>query len=253
MLIKTINSMLIGWIVLCVPLAADAENLTLSADPSVPEGLLDYIMPRFTLKTRIRFERVDSGGDLRFGADASGSTSAVFDVIDGPPIFLIASPESEDQPAVVAFKKWLRSEPGRAALTDFQINDESVVVPAAVEVAVAAPVTIIGEVEIGRTLSLSHCSRCHKVDRADKYSGLDNSPSFHAMRSFDDWLVRFSRFYAVSPHKALIIVEGSGISKDPSLISMEPIRLTLEEVNDIVAFVHSLEPLDLGRPIQANP
>jgi hypothetical protein len=73
------------------------------------------------------------------------------------------------------------------------------------------------------------------------------------MRSFDDWLVRFSRFYAVSPHKALIIVEGSGISKDPSLISMEPIRLTLEEVNDIVAFVHSLEPLDLGRPIQANP
>jgi hypothetical protein len=74
MLIKTINSMLIGWIVLCVPLAADAENLTLSADPSVPEGLLDYIMPRFTLKTRIRFERVDSGGDLRFEADPSGST-----------------------------------------------------------------------------------------------------------------------------------------------------------------------------------
>jgi len=71
MLIKTINSMLIGWIVLCVPLAADAENLTLSADPSVPEGLLDYIMPRFTLKTRIRFERVDSGGDLRFGDDPS--------------------------------------------------------------------------------------------------------------------------------------------------------------------------------------
>jgi hypothetical protein len=253
MLIKTINSMLIGWIVLCVPLDADAKNLTLSAEPSVPEGLLDYIMPRFTLKTRIRFERVDSGGDLRFRAGPDASAPAVFDVINGPSIFLVASPEFEDRSEVTAFRDWLRSEPGRAALTDFRMNDEAAVIPAAMQEVVAAPVTIIGDAETGRALSLSHCRRCHKVDRADKYSGLDNSPSFHAMRSFEDWFIRFSRFYAVSPHKALIIVEGSGITKDPSLISMQPIRLSVAEVNDIVAFVYGLEPLDLGQPIQANP
>ena len=97
------------------------------------------------------------------------------------------------------------------------------------------------------------CRRCHKVDRADKYAGIDNAPSFHAMRSFDDWYIRFSTFYAVSPHKALISVEGSGIEKDRALITIAPIDLKMDDINDIVAFVHSLTPLDLGKPIQFNP
>ena len=91
------------------------------------------------------------------------------------------------------------------------------------------------------------------MDRADKYAGIGNSPSFHAMRSFEDWYTRFSAFYAVSPHKALISVEGSGIEKDRDLITIAPIDLKMSDVNDIVAFVHSLTPLDLGKPIQVNP
>ena len=112
---------------------------------------------------------------------------------------------------------------------------------------------IVGDLENGRELSTNHCRRCHKVDRADKYAGIGNSPSFHAMRSFEDWYTRFSAFYAVSPHKALISVEGSGIEKDRDLITIAPIDLKMSDVNDIVAFVHSLTPLDLGKPIQANP
>ena len=112
---------------------------------------------------------------------------------------------------------------------------------------------IVGNLENGRELSHDHCRRCHKVDRADKYAGIDNAPSFHAMRSFDDWYIRFSTFYAVSPHKALISVEGSGIEKDRALITIAPIDLRMDDINDIVAFVHSLTPLDLGKPIQFNP
>ena len=54
----------------------------------------------------------------------------------------------------------------------------------------------------------------------------------------------------MSPHKALISVEGSGIEKDRDLITIAPIDLKMSDVNDIVAFVHSLTPLDLGKPIQ---
>ena len=109
---------------------------------------------------------------------------------------------------------------------------------------------IVGNLENGRELSHDHCRRCH-VDRADKYAGIDNAPSFHAMRSFDDWYIRFSTFYAVSPHKALISVEGSGIEKDRALITIAPIDLKMDDINDIVAFVHSLTPLDLGKPVNS--
>ena len=60
-------------------------------------------------------------------------------------------------------------------------------------------------------------------------------------------------FYAVSPHKALISVQGSGIKKDRNLIAISPIDLEISDINDIVAFVNSLTPLDLGKPIQFNP
>jgi hypothetical protein len=37
------------------------------------------------------------------------------------------------------------------------------------------------------------------------------------------------------------------------LITIAPIDLQMSDINDIVAFVHSLTPLDLGKPIQFNP
>lgn len=253
MLRKTIKNMLISGFVAVFSVSAMAERLTFSVAPEVPAALIDYVMPRFSLKTRVRFERVDADGIVQFVAGSSAGTP-IFELLDGAiPVSLVVDAGYQDTADVEAFRTWLLSEPGRAAIGDFTMDGVAVAAPAAKQQAAAIQIAIVGDVEVGRDLSLSHCTRCHKVDRADKYSGLDNSPSFHAMRSFDDWYVRFSRFYAVSPHKALIIVEGSGITKDESLISMQPIRLSVNEVNDIVAFVHSLEPLDLGQPIQSNP
>ena len=48
-------------------------------------------------------------------------------------------------------------------------------------------------------------------------------------------------------------MNGSGIEKDRELITIAPIDLEMTDINDIVAFVHKLTPLDLGQPIQFNP
>jgi len=232
-------------------LPLQAASLSIAAD--MPSGLIDYVLPRFALKTQIRFDRIPGDGDLQFRSDVGEFGVPIFQLRDGTVGHLHAARWLQSDPVFVRFRDWLQSEAGRATFSDYRENGQAIAEP--VDLVVEAPieVVIIGDATAGESLSLTHCSRCHKVDRAAKYSGMDSSPSFHAMRGFDDWFLRFSSFFTVSPHKALIIVQGSGIEKDESLITIAPIELTMTDINDIVAFVHTLEPLDLGRPIQMNP
>ena len=152
-----------------------------------------------------------------------------------------------------AFVDWLVSEPGRATIADFELDGQQIAIPATAKEAAPIEMVIVGNLENGRELSHDHCRRCHKVDRADKYAGIDNAPSFHAMRSFDDWYIRFSTFYVVSPHKALISVEGSGIEKDRALITIAPIDLKWTTSTILLRLCIRWTPLDLGKPIQFNP
>ncbi len=252
-MIKTIKCLVVVGLLLATTHGTRAHALSLSVHPDLPEGLISYLLPRFTLKTQVRFTRLPKDGDLQFIVRDTEQSVAIFDLADGTRGYLRAASWLQDDPDYVKFKDWLLSDAGRATILDYQEAGQAVATPVDPEPEVEMPVVIVGDAAVGEALSLEHCSRCHKVDRANKYSGMDSSPSFHAMRGFDDWFVRFSSFYTVSPHKALISVQGSGISKDRDLIPIAPIDLTIEQVNDIVAFVHSLEPLDLGRPIQYNP
>lgn len=252
-MIKTIAyviSACVTWVILSF---SPAYGLSLSIQASVPEGLIDYLLPRFGLKTQVRFSRLPQDGDLQFTLRSDPDAIPIFELNDGSIGYLRAARWVQDDPAYLAFRDWLLSEAGRATILDYRESGVAIAVPVDPEPEAEIPVVIVGDPAVGQSLSLTHCSRCHKVDRAAKYSGMDSSPSFHAMRGFDDWFVRFSSFYTVSPHKALISVRGSGIEKDRELITIAPIDLTIEQVNDIVAFVHTLEPLDLGRPIQYNP
>jgi hypothetical protein len=231
----------------------NALALSLSHEKAIPSELIQYIVPRFSLKTRIRFDRVDAAGDIQFVTERPENGPQVLKLISGETVYIHAAGEAAQTPDYQAFVDWLVSEPGRATIADFQIDGRQIAIPTEVQEAAPIEIVIVGDRDHGRELSWSHCRRCHKVDRADKYAGIDNAPSFHAMRSFDDWYVRFSTFYTVSPHKALISVKGSGIEKDRELITIAPIDLQMSDINDIVAFVHSLTPLDLGKPIQFNP
>jgi len=231
----------------------NAFALSLSHEKAIPSELIRYIVPRFSLKTRIRFDRVDAGGDIQFVTEPPENGTQVLELVSGETVYIRAAGEAAQSTDYQAFVDWLISEPGRATIADFQIDGQQVAIPVDAQETAAVEVVIVGDPSHGQELSVNHCRRCHKVDRADKYSGIDNAPSFHAMRSFEDWYVRFSTFYTVSPHKALISVKGSGIEKDHELITIAPIDLVISDINDIVAFVHSLTPLDLGKPIQFNP
>jgi len=231
----------------------NASELSFSHEKAIPAELIQYVLPRFSLKTRIRFDRVEASGDIQFVTAPVNNSVQILELASGEVVYVTATHNAVEHQAYTRFVDWLLSEPGRATIADFRLDGEQFAFPVEAAEVVETAVVIVGNVDTGKELSLSHCRRCHKVDRADKYSGIGNAPSFHAMRSFDDWYIRFSTFYTVSPHKALISVKGSGIQKDRELITIAPIDLEMSDINDIVAFVHSLTPLDLGKPIQFNP
>jgi hypothetical protein len=250
---KTIKLLIGSWLSAWLISQPQAYALSLSHDRAVPANLIQYIVPRFSLKTRIRFDRVETAGDLRLVIQQSEHGVAIFSLASGETVYLEPNGSALSDPDYLGFVDWLLSDPGRAAIADFRQDGAQVAFPMAAIEEAPVQVTIVGDPGHGQELSVSHCRRCHKVDRADKYSGIGNAPSFHAMRSCDDWFLRFSTFYTVSPHKALISVKGSGIEQDRGLITIAPIDLQMSDINDIVAFVHTLTPLDLGQPLQFNP
>ena len=250
---KTIKLLVASWLSALLISQPQAYALSLSHDRAVPADLIQYIVPRFSLKTRIRFERVDFPGDIQFVTERPEGGTQVLQLVSGETVYIRAMGEAAQSSDYQAFVDWLISDPGRATISDFQIDGQQVAIPAEAQEAAPVEIVIVGDLDRGQELSWNHCRRCHKVDRADKYAGIGNAPSFHAMRSFDDWYLRFSTFYTVSPHKALISVKGSGIEQNRRLITIAPIDLQMSDINDIVAFVHSLTPLDLGKPIQFNP
>jgi hypothetical protein len=250
---KTINLIVAACFGALMVGQTSAFALSLSHEKAIPSELIRYVVPRFSLKTRIRFDRVDTGGDIQFVTELPENGTQVFQLVSGETVYVSAFGDAAQSPDYQAFVDWLVSDPGRATIADFEIDGKRIATPVDAQEAAAVEIVIVGDPSNGQDLSVNHCRRCHKVDRADKYSGVDNAPSFHAMRSFDDWYVRFSTFYTVSPHRALISVKGSGIEKDRELITIAPIDLVISDINDIVAFVHSLTPLDLGKPIQFNP
>jgi len=210
---KTIKLLIGSWLSALLISQPQAYALSLSHDRAVPANLIQYIVPRFSLKTRIRFDRVETAGDLRLVIQQSEHGVAIFSLASGETVYLEPNGSALSDPDYLGFVDWLLSDPGRAAIADFRQDGAQVAFPMAAIEEAPVQVTIVGDPGHGQELSVSHCRRCHKVDRADKYSGIGNAPSFHAMRSFDDWFLRFSTFYTVSPHKALISVNGSGIEK----------------------------------------
>jgi hypothetical protein len=250
---KTIKHITVACVIALAMGLNSAFALSLSHETVIPSELVQYVVPRFSLKTRIRFDQVESSGDIQLVTERPETGAEVLKLVSGETVYITAVGGAVESSDYRAFVDWLVSEPGRATIADFELDGRQIAIPTAADEAAPIEMVIVGNIDHGRELSSDHCRRCHKVDRADKYAGIDNAPSFHAMRSFDDWYIRFSRFYAVSPHKALISVEGSGIEKNRALITIAPIDLQMDDINDIVAFVNSLTPLDLGKPIQFNP
>jgi hypothetical protein len=70
------------------------------------------------------------------------------------------------------------------------------------------------------------------------------------LRSLPDWEERFSTFYTRIPHPAIVQLEGvSPPFTAASPPANQPLRLTLDQLEDILTFVSGIEPADLGAPL----
>jgi len=223
---------------------AQTRDIAISAPPELVEsGLMDYILPRFSLKTGIRVALAPNAG-MRIAADPPGSP--VFRR-DGTTYYLRAG--TDDKPA--RFRDWLRGEIGRRTVETFVPEDGGrfvAIAPARPEK--PAP-SFAGDPERGLALAREHCGRCHVVNQANRMRGIGSTPSFGMLRTLPDWANRFASFHARNPHGAFTRIAGVTppfpIDRPPPIT---PLDLTLDDLDDILAYVATVPPADLGAPIQ---
>ena len=104
-----------------------------------------------------------------------------------------------------------------------------------------APTAGADDVERGRELAATHCTRCHVVGDINPYGGIESTPSFIGMKYLADWERRFEEFYVLPPHPALVrISEVSADRSEERPAFVHEIVLTLEDVDAILAFVRTL-------------
>lgn len=102
------------------------------------------------------------------------------------------------------------------------------------------------DAENGRVLAEKHCSRCHVVGTHNPFGGSNNTASFQMLIRMSDGLERFKTFYARRPHPVFLTVAGlPKWSKAPSYAA--EFTMTLEQVDDIVAFARTLASVPIER------
>ena len=80
--------------------------------------------------------------------------------------------------------------------------------------------------------------------------GIGSTPSFAALRSLAGWEDKFLAFWSENPHPSFTQVEGLTEPFDPDHPPhIAPVEITLDELEAIYAFAATIEPKDLGAPI----
>lgn len=232
-------------------------SLTLSATPSGAQdaiglasptevsnsGLLQHILPRFSLKTGIRVI-----------SDAEGIMSLTTGA-EGDPVFargeIVYHLRIQDDPKQARFRDWLLSDIGKRTIESFA-PDQGPPFSASFEVASAEASDVIeGNTALGEALSMTHCGRCHVIGPQNRLNGLGSTPSFAVLRTLPDWDERFQAFFALNPHPAFTQIEGLTPPFDPSRPSpIHPVEMTLDDLDAILAFVSVISAADLGAPLQ---
>ena len=229
---------------LASPVAAQDKAFTLSAPaPLIESGLLKHILPRFSLKTQVRIELVENGAAAAFGDDGFVAFQGLDQVWRFAP---------GDDPDAQRFAEWLRSDVGRNTVDGYQV-DGVALFSSEVEVKkVVAQITYDGDALRGEEVSLTYCGRCHVVSEKNRMNSIGSTPSFAVLRTLQDWEDRFQAFYVLKPHPAFTQVVDVTEPFDPTRPSpIHALEMTLDDLENIMAFVQGIEPADLGRPIQA--
>lgn len=239
---------LLIMLIACLPLAAAAEDrlLRLYAPAALVEtGLLDHLLPRFSLKTQVRVERVESPAvaDMVLGADGRA-------LFEGAGQVWHMALRTED-PDALRFADWLTGEIGQRTVLAYAPEGVALFAAARGAEAAVEEVSFDGDAALGHRVSRDKCRRCHAVDAASRMGAIGSTPSFGILRSLPDWDRRFADFYRLNPHPAFMIIEGVtapfDASRPPPLV---PIEMSLDELDAMLAYVSAMQAPDLGAPIQ---
>lgn len=225
---------------------AQGKTTTLLVAPEVQDsGVVKFMLPRFTLKHGVRVTVVGEGDAA--GSLIEGGDKAVFS--RGGTNYGLTVHVSDD-PHMATLAAWLTGDVGRRTILSFKQDGQAVFEAPVVAAEVEEAVELEGDAARGADLALSACGRCHVVGEANRMNGIGSTPSFAVLRSLDDWMERFWAFYALNPHPSFTIIPDVTEPFDetrPSPIS--PVTLTLEELENIVAYTATMDPADLGSPI----
>ncbi|SMX50538.1 hypothetical protein MAA8898_04839 [Maliponia aquimaris] len=208
-------------------------------------GLVKHILPRFTLKTRVRVELVDDPGsaDLSLGDEGT----PLFAGLDT--IWHMARTEGGPE-GVQKLADWLTSDIGLNTVVSYTPEGAALFGPPPETIEVVS-VTYDGDAELGHKVSRSRCVRCHVVDEASRGYGIGSTPSFSVLRSLADWEDRFFAFYALNPHPSFTIVSGVTPPFPPHRPPpIAPVEMTLDEIEAVVAYVAAMPAADLGAPLK---
>ncbi len=226
-----------------------AENFRLGAPPPLTEsGLLDFVLPRFSLKTGIRVEVVDleSPAEILLAPDGEGPR-----VFDGAGARWRIQINTPSHAGAARFADWLTSEIGQRTVTSYEVEGAAPFGLPVQDAREAVEVTFDGDAVLGHELSVAHCARCHAVSDATRKNAMASTPSFAVLRAMADWDRRFQTFYILNPHPSFTqiedVTEPFPIDR-PSPIA--PVEITIDDLGAILAYVAGVAPADLGAPIQ---
>ena len=245
----TLKAVICGFVLACCvmaqPLAAQEVELKLAVPQNLEDsGFMQFLVPRFSLKTSVRIERVPVGADAQMRVGAEGT-----------PVFVGLGQTwalSHDGDArAERFLDWLVSDIGKRTIESFA-GESGAVFTAPFEIARVEEATVYtGDAALGETLSLAKCGRCHVISDKNRMKGMGATPSFALMRSFPDWETRFATFHILKPHGSFTQIDGITDPFDPaSPPPIVPVTMTLDDLDAILAYVSGIDPADLGAPLQ---
>jgi len=229
-----------------LPVLAQDKTFTLAApQPLVDSGLMQYILPRFSLKTQTRVTLVgtEATAEARFGE----AGQIAFEGLGTVWKFAVG-----DDPDAQRFADWLRSDVGRNTVDSYEVDGASLFTSEVKVTQAVAPITYDGDAVRGEDVSLTHCGRCHVVSDRNRMNSIGSTPSFAVLRTLRDWQDRFQTFYVLNPHPAFTqiadVTEPFAATRPSPIHAVE---MTLDDLENIMAFVQGIPPADLGRPVQS--
>ncbi|UXX84963.1 hypothetical protein [Roseovarius pelagicus] len=228
------------------PAVAQDKSFSLQVPKTLVEtGLMNYLLPRFSLKTGVRITLTTEQADATFGPQ-------------GVPVFrredVLWYLAKTDDPDTNAFHDWLLSDIGKRTIEAFAPDGVELFSADVSAQAGDQPIAALsGDAILGEVTSLEKCGRCHVVNDANRMKAIGSTPSFALMRTFPDWQQRFETFFILKPHAAFTQVAEVTAPFPENLPSpIAPIEVTLEQIDAITAYVGSIPPADLGAPIQSQ-